>query len=105
MIISVKKTCITFLVLLIAVTSCTSVKKNIYIKDREGLKKNVRIAVFPFNDAPGAEGAGSGVAFADALTCELIKIDNWQVIERSQLEKIVQERSLNMTGLTDADYT
>ena len=88
-----------------AALSCTSVKKDIYIKDRDGLKQDIRIAVFPFKDAPGPGGNGSGMAFADALTDELVKIDNWQVIERSQLEKIVQEKSLNMTGLTDADYT
>jgi len=100
------KTIITAFVMIAAVvTSCTSVKKDIYIKDRKGLQENIRIAVFPFQDAPGPDGQGSGVAFADALTSELIKIDNWQVIERAQLEKIVQEKSLNMTGLTDADYT
>lgn len=100
-----KKAVITILVIGTAALSCTSVKKDIFIKDRESLKKNIRIAVFPFKDAPGSDGAGSGVAFADALTNELIKIDNWQVIERTQLEKIVQEKSLSMSGMTDADYT
>lgn len=100
-----KKAVIAALVIGTTALSCSSVKKDIYIKDRSGLKKDIRIAVFPFRDAPGIDGTGSGVAFADALTNELIKIDNWQVIERAQLEKIVQEKSLNMTGLTDADYT
>lgn len=94
-----------FLIIVITVTSCSSVKRDIYIKDHNGLKKDIKVAVIPFKDAPGSDGAGSGVAFADALTNELIKIDNWQVIERSQLEKIIQEKSLNMTGMTDADYT
>ncbi|HQO40842.1 MAG TPA: CsgG/HfaB family protein [Spirochaetota bacterium] len=105
MILNFKKALVAVVVAGITVLSCTSVKKDIYIKDRNGLQKEIRIAVFPFKDAPGSDGAGSGVAFADALTGELIKIDNWQVIERSQLEKIVQEKSLNMTGMTDADYT
>lgn len=100
-----QKILIAFLLIGTAALSCTSVKKDIFIKDRDGLKRNIRIAVFPFKDAPGHDGEGSGTAFADALTGELIKIDNWQVIERAQLEKVVQEKSLNMTGLTDADYT
>lgn len=100
-----KKAIIAVIVIGTTAMSCTSVKKDIYIKDRNGLKKDIRIAVFPFKDAPGKDGEGSGVAFADALTGELIKIDNWQVVERAQLERIVQEKSLNMTGLTDADYT
>ncbi len=101
----IQKTVIALVLIAATALSCTSVKKDVYIKDRNGLKRDIRIAVFPFKDAPGEDGAGSGVAFADALTGELIKIDNWQVIERAQLEKIVQEKSLNMTGLTDADYT
>lgn len=102
---NLKKTGIVLLVLVSVITSCTSVKKNIFIKDKKALQKEIRIAVFPFQDAPGPDGPGSGVAFADALTGEIVEISHWQVIERSQLEKIVTEKSLNMTGLTDADYT
>lgn len=85
--------------------SCTSIKKNVFIKDKSSLKNDITIAVFPFTDASGSDGEGSGTAFSDALSNELIKISNWKVIERTQLEKVVEEKALNMTGMTDADYT
>lgn len=83
--------------------SCTSVKNDVFIKDREAMKRSLKIAVMPFTDPKVKGGEGSGLAVADALTGELVKLAPWTVVERSQLEKVMKEKELNMTGLTDAD--
>ena len=83
--------------------SCTSVKNDVFIKDKASMKRPVRVAVMPFTDPQNASGKGSGLAVSDALTGELVKIAPWTIVERSQLEKVMGEKELNMTGLTDAD--
>ncbi len=45
------------------------------------------ITVLPFKDAP--EKPGSGTVVADAITNYLVKIDNWAMVERSQLSNIM----------------
>ncbi len=83
--------------------ACTSVDKSIYIKDKQALQKPIRIAVLTFVDAP--KYPGSGISIADALTNELVRISHWDLVERSQIEKILKEKSLDMTGLTDSQLT
>lgn len=89
--------------LFIFMVACTSVDKSVYIKDKQALQKPLRIAVLAFVDAP--KYPGSGVSIADALTSELVQISNWDLVERSQIEKILKEKSLDMTGLTDSQLT
>ena len=94
---------LTLLSIFLFMLSCTSVDKSVYIKDKQALQKPVRIAVLTFVDAP--KYPGSGVSIADALTNELVQISNWDLVERSQIEKILKEKSLDMTGLTDSQIT
>ena len=94
---------LTVLSLFLFIISCTSVDKSVYIKDKQSLQKPIRIAVLTFVDAP--KYPGSGVSIADALTNELVQISNWDLVERSQIEKILKEKSLDMTGLTDSQLT
>ncbi|HOJ29580.1 MAG TPA: CsgG/HfaB family protein [Spirochaetota bacterium] len=94
---------LTVLSLFLFIISCTSVDKSVYIKDKQSLQKPIRIAVLTFVDAP--KYPGSGVSIADALTNELVQISNWDLVERSQIEKILKEKSLDMTGLTDYQLT
>lgn len=82
-------------------TSCTSIDKQVFIKDKASLKRDIRIAVLPFKDAPNKEGSGTTVA--DTLASEMIKISNWTIVERTQMEKIMKEKKLGMSGVTDAD--
>ncbi len=89
----------------ILLSSCTSIQKDVIIAKREKLEKEIKIAVFPFGDPTMEDGKGSGAAVADALTNEIIKISHWTVVERTQLNKILGEKSLNMSGLTDAEMT
>ncbi|NMB65026.1 MAG: hypothetical protein GYA16_09185 [Spirochaetes bacterium] len=94
---------LTVLSIFLFIISCTSVDKSVYIKDKQALQKPIRIAVLTFMDAP--KYPGSGVSIADALTNELVQISNWDLVERSQIEKILKEKSLDMTGLTDSQLT
>lgn len=88
---------------LLLAMGCSSVQKDVFIKNKEAFQQEVRVAVMPFTDAP--EAVGSGTAVADAITSELIRIANFNIVERSQLSKIIQEKSLDATGLTDAAMT
>lgn len=89
------------LFVLMCCLGCTSVNKDVFIKD-ERLKKKVTIAVFPFKDAPGYPG--SGIAVSDTLTGEMIKIKNWDIVEREQIDRIIKEQAMDAAGLSDADF-
>jgi len=91
-----------FLMPLIILCSCTSFEKNTFIKDKESLSKKVRIAVLPFTNY--SNSVDSGVNVSDAITSEIIKIKNWNVVERSHLPKIIQEQKIEAAGLTAQDY-
>lgn len=86
---------------LLIVFSCTSFDRNTFIKDRESLSKKIRIAVFPFSNS--SNHPDSGVNVSDAITSEIIKIKNWNVVERSQLPKIIQEQKIEAMGMTAQD--
>ena len=82
--------------------SCTSFDKDLYFKDTRGFKNNVRVALIPFEDASGV--ANSGVNVSDAITNELIKIRQWDIVERTKIAKIIKEQAFEATGMTEKDY-
>lgn len=82
--------------------SCTSFEKDLYFKETKGFKKNVRIALIPFADASGV--ANSGINVSDAITNELIKIKDWDIVERTKISKIIKEQAFEATGMTEKDY-
>ena len=90
-----------FVALLTAAVHCTSTKKEVFLKDKNSLNKNIKIAIMPFKDAPKAPGSGDAVA--EALNNEIIKIVRWNLIERMQLSNVLNEQTLDATGLTDTD--
>ena len=92
-----------FLTAVLFSLSCTSFEKDIYFKDTVKFNKNVRIAVLPFEDAVNANN--SGVNVSDAITNELIRISNWDIVERTQLMKVIKEQSIEATGMTEEDYS
>ena len=66
--------------------------------------KKKRVAVFEFEDKSGHRyhwwnGQSVGRGMADMLVTELVKTKKYTVIERSALDKIVQEQKLGMTGM------
>ncbi|MDO9391636.1 MAG: CsgG/HfaB family protein [bacterium] len=66
----------------------------------QGLKK--RVAVMDFEDKTGHGGWHIGSGMADMLTTALVKSGKFMVIERQQLDKIMQEQSLGMSGAVTA---
>lgn len=83
--------------------SCTSFEKDINFKETVKFKNKVRIAVLPFEDAENANK--SGINVSDALTNELMKISNWDIVERTQIMKVIKEQSFESTGMTEQDYS
>jgi len=89
--------------IILLTVSCTSLEKDLYFKETTGFKKNIRLAVIPFADASNAKN--SGINVSDALTNELIKIRNWEIVERTQIMKVIKEQSFEITGMTEQDYS
>lgn len=63
-----------------------------------------RVAVFEFEDKTDHSihwwsGQSVGRGMADMLVTELVKTGKYKVIERSALDKIMQEQKLGMTGM------
>ncbi len=61
-----------------------------------GLKKRVAVVDFEDKTGHGAWHIGSGMA--DMLTTALVKSGNFMVIERQQLEQVMKEQKLGLTG-------
>ena len=62
------------------------------------------IAVFPFEDANArTEVTKLGQTLTEMLITALIQGDRFSVMERVQLEKILEEQSLTQTGVIDAE--
>ena len=68
--------------------------QNAAAKDGAGLKK--RIAVMTFEDKTNTGNLGSGVA--DKLTTALVKSGKYIVLERMEMEKVLGEQSMGLTG-------
>lgn len=64
----------------------------------KALKKQYhKVAVMPFK----AEVEIAGASVADMLTTEMLKTYKYDLVERSQIEQILQEQSLGMQGVTE----
>ncbi len=64
------------------------------------LKKRIAISRFEDRSGTGWHGLGSGVA--DMLATALVKTGKFAVIERQELDKIVEEQKLGESGLVTA---
>ncbi|HHL71793.1 MAG TPA: hypothetical protein ENJ29_04700 [Bacteroidetes bacterium] len=67
------------------------------------LKMKKRIAVFDFTDKTNTTiawwyGGSTGRGMADMLITELVKSGKYTVIERTQIEQVMKEQMLGMTG-------
>jgi curli biogenesis system outer membrane secretion channel CsgG len=56
-----------------------------------------RIAVSRFGDGSGHHGCGAGVA--DMLATALVKTKKFMVIERKELDKVLEEQKLGLSGM------
>ena len=71
--------------------------------DIAGVTKKARVAVFNFKEtSEKARAGGFGDAIAEFLTTSLVNLGYFDVVEREQLKKIIEEQSLSQTGALDA---
>lgn len=67
-------------------------------------KEKPRIAIFPFVDTnAAAKREGYGEAISGMLTTNLINGGVFQVVERSQIEKIMKEQAFQISGAVDVN--
>jgi len=67
------------------------------------VKSRPKIAVFPFADTnPAAKETGYGDAIAGMLTTELINGKVFQIIERKEIDRIMNELGLSQFGVLDS---
>lgn len=74
----------------------------VYAGTKKTLKK--RVAVFDFDDKTSHQyrwwtGQPVGQGMADMLVTALVKTGKYQVIERQEIEKLMQEQKLGMSGV------
>jgi len=84
----IKKICIILFLVSFAGTQ-------LFAQDFKALKK--RIAVINFEDRAGY-GHNIGAGVSDMLVTALVESDNYLVIERSELDELLKEQGLGMTG-------
>ncbi len=69
----------------------------------QDVRSRSKVAVFPFADTnQAAKETGYGDAIAGMLTTELIKGGVFQIIERKEIERIINELGLNQSGFLDS---
>lgn len=77
-----------------------------HLPDYEALSQVRRVAVMPFTGGPDYKGARPGNALAGAVTDQLPKDwQIWEVIERSEIDKVLDQSKLAAVGLTEAAGT
>ncbi len=69
-------------------------------EEREYIGARVPIAVVDFENKSGYSGQWKiGEGMADRLVTELVKSKRFQIFEREQMGKVMEEQSLSMTGI------
>jgi curli biogenesis system outer membrane secretion channel CsgG len=58
-----------------------------------------RFGVVPFENKTNLRDSGIGMRLGDLMTTELMQNRNYELIERGQLESLLQEQGMSMTGL------
>ena len=61
--------------------------------------ERLRVAVLPFQDAPGR--AGSGKIATDVFSTEILRVTAYNVIDRGALEQVLNEQKLAASGAID----
>jgi len=68
------------------------------------LEKPVRIAVFDFkNSNPASQSRGYGEAISDMFITAFAKMPDFEVIERKQLRKVIDEIYLDQSGVVESE--
>ncbi len=61
---------------------------------------NRKVAIIPFSYTDGRRSSG-GTIIAERLTTQIVNLGKFEVIERSQLEKVLKELNLQVSGVVD----
>ncbi|MBI4422104.1 MAG: hypothetical protein HY554_00160 [Elusimicrobia bacterium] len=85
--------------LLLCALALAACGPRVLVKNRPQTGKRPRVAVLPFKDAPGSPGTGE--LAREAFASEILAVDQYEVIDRSALDKIVEEQKLAMSGAVD----
>ena len=83
-----------FVVSLLCITACATTKE--FTKNSQRLKSIQRIAIIPFT----AKNTEMGYAVAESLSANLLH-SRFTVIERTQLDKLLAEQGLSLTGVLE----
>jgi len=82
------------LILFVFIAGCSST--DVYTKNPDRIKEIQKIAVLPFT----CNKPQIGVSIADSLSANLV-VSRFEVIERNQLQKLLAEQGLSMTGVLE----
>lgn len=93
---------ITCLSISIFLLSCAASRQRADFYKSPRLGNIQRIAIAPFGDAPGILAKGSGASVADMLVTQLLILDRYRVVERSQIERVLREQGLWQSGVIEA---
>jgi len=75
------------------------------IADAGSSVSNKKIAIIPFSYADGRAAAKDGAVISERLTMKLIKLQKFEIVERSMLDKVMGELKLQNSGVMDATST
>lgn len=75
-----------------------SARGNAFVSPKARDKVYQKVAVMPFRAPVDLVGA----SIADLVATEILKTYKYELIERSQIEQVLQEQSLSMQGVTDS---
>lgn len=85
--------------LLTGLVGCGPETSNIRYQERLATVK--KVAVLPFVDAPGDQAKGSGSIVVNAVVRALLQCEDIQVIERSRIRSVIDERKFQRAQLSD----
>jgi hypothetical protein len=86
-------------ILIFFVISCTSTSVKVYKNSQLNLYQSTRVAILPFEDA--AAQVGSGEIVASIFETTLLSKGKFEIVERRQLDKILDEQKLSSSGLVE----
>jgi TolB-like protein len=66
---------------------------------------NKKIAIIPFSYADGRAATKDGAVVSERITMKLIKLQKFEIVERSMLDKVMGELKLQNSGMMDATST
>ena len=64
----------------------------------------IPIGVFPFQDGKDEKIEGAGQKVANLITADLTAVPDIMLVDRTEIDKVVSEQSLSISGMVNPDY-